>query len=342
MKMKLAVTLLALAAASAEAQESTEPRYDALVSQFQKEYFNLGILLQVVGDVQAGRNQPGQNGFSIANARFRVSGLLDNGFDYVIRVNLAEAPALLDAAAGMRFAPAFRIKAGMFKAPFSREFLTGAGAIDFVNRSQVVSALAPMRQVGVQVHGTSNSGLVEYSAGAFNGNARAISNDNNELLYVGRVSLWPVRPDAANPGNRIEVAFNAATSNDAAAPIGLGFIPAFNGSRALLGADARWQAGPVLVAGELITSRFKPVLGPRRSPQGFHATFGYSTTPRTQLLARWDSFSPDGIGPDQDLLILGLNFWPTKPTELQVNLVTPTNRGGIAHEQVLINLQVAF
>lgn len=334
-------TLLLMLLAAPLAAQTPEPRFEDLVRTFQKDYLSFGILLQVVGDVQAGRNQPGENGFVVANARLRVSGVLDSGFDYLIRFNVAETPGLLDAAAGYRLTPGLSLRGGLFKAPFSREFLTGAGAIDFVNRSQVVTALAPNRQVGAQLGG--RTGIFEYAGGAFNGNQRqAAGNDNGDLMYVGRLSVFPAVATKDRPNDRLEIGVNAARSEDAAAAVGVGFLPSFAGTRSLMGADARLQRGPWLLAGEAITSRLAFAGGPTRTPEGFHATVGYTTSPRTQLLARWDDFRADGLAADQQLLIFGLNFWPTRATELQVNAVTPANRGGLAREQLLVNLQVAF
>ncbi|MDA0329929.1 MAG: hypothetical protein O2958_13090 [Gemmatimonadetes bacterium] len=51
---------------------------------------------------------------------------------------------------------------------FSRELLTFALAIDFVNRSRVVDALAPGRQMGVQVGGRVGTGA-NWSIGTFSG-----------------------------------------------------------------------------------------------------------------------------------------------------------------------------
>lgn len=339
--IRRALGFVAILAASGFAQAPSEPRFADLARSFQREYLSIGALLQVVADVQDDRNQAGRNGFQLANARVRISGQLDAGFDYLIRVNVAEAPSVLDAAVGYRATPAITVRGGMFKSPFSRELLTGAGGIDFVNRSQVVTALAPNRQVGVQVGG--RSGAIEYAAGAFNGNGRrAGGNDNDMLLYVGRASLWPVISSAARPADRLEIGASVAHSDDAAAPIGVGFLPNFQGTRTLWGVDARWQRGPWLVAGEAISAKLDGVAGARNRPEGYHATLGYTTSRRTQALARWDDFRADGLGISQQLLILGLNFWPTSATELQVNAVTPVNRGGVRREQLLVNLQFAF
>lgn len=334
---------LLIGAPGAQAQQEAEPSFDQLVAAFQREYLTLGILLQVVGDYQHERTLPGENGFTIANARVRVTGQLDNGFGYLVQANLASSPAILDAAARYRLVDAATIQAGLFKAPFIREFLTGAGSIDFVNRSQVVTALAPNRQIGVQVGGRPGAGALEYAVGAFNGNRySAGGNDNSDLLYAGRLGFWPSIATSDRPNDRLEIAVNVAHSRDASAPIGAGFIPSFAGERTLFGGDVRWRFGPWLVAGEVITARLDFDGGPVAKPSGWHATGGYMLTRKSQVLARWDAFRPDGIAPDLDLLVLGYNLWPTRPTELQINYVIPIKGPGPDRHQVLVNLQVGF
>jgi len=330
-------------AAMGQGPPSREPLMDQLLESFQREYLTLGILLQVVGDLQPERTFAGNSGFSIANARVRVAGELDGGFGYLVRANLAGSPSILDAALHYRIAQPVTIQAGLFKAPFSREFLTNAGSIDFVNRSQVVSALAPGRQIGMQLSGRADHDAVEYSVGAFNGNRFGPNgNDNDGLLYVGRIGVWP-RVFGPTPGaDRLGVGFNLGFSRDQNAPVGNGFLTAFRGDRTLYGADVLLTRGELLLSAEIIGARLAPPVGPAIHPFGWHATAGYKITPKSQLLLRLDSFRPDGVGPDQDLVVLGYNLWPTRPTELQVNYIIPLQRGAVDRNQILINVQVGF
>jgi len=69
------------------------------------------------------------------------------------------------------------LRFGLFKSPFSHEFLTSAASLDFVRRSQVVSALAPARRIGAQLRGALGGGLIAYRLGVFNGNGFDSQND---------------------------------------------------------------------------------------------------------------------------------------------------------------------
>ena len=143
--------LLGLAGAPALwSQQSQAPDDQNMVRAVKKDYCSLGFLVQSVADFQPERTLVGSNGFSIANVRILVSGRLQGSFGYLIQTSMIKSPALLDAKVYYEFSPAFAMDFGQFKAPFSAEYLIYAGNIDFVNRSQVVSALAPGRQIGLQ------------------------------------------------------------------------------------------------------------------------------------------------------------------------------------------------
>lgn len=332
--------LCAMAVSSPLAAQSDEPEFGRLVESFKKPYFSVGVLIQTVADFQIERSEPGGNGFTLANARLNVGGELDGGFGYFLQANFAGSPTILDARLSYRPTRAVRLSVGQFKAPFSYEFLTSAASIDFVNRAQVVTTFAPNRQLGAEVAVGAASGPIGISAGVFNGNAfRANGNDGNDLMYVMRVSGTPVR---SRPDRNTQLRFgvNAAFSQDAAAAIP-GLVTAFTGDRTLLGADARFTSGPVLLSGEVLYGRLDPPIGTTLEPWGFHATAGYKFTPKTQGLVRWDRLDLDFLG-SRDLVIFGFNVWPTQATEMQVNYLFDTDQASFDNHQLLVNFQVGF
>ncbi len=341
-RTRAALAAIAVLSAAPLPAQQPEPLLDALARAFQQDAFRVGALLQIVGDLQPERTLPGRNGFQVANARLGISGRLDGGWSYQLQTAFTGTPAILDARIGFTAAPWLTVDAGRFKAPFSRERLTSAAGIDFVNRAQVTTTLAPGRQVGAQARGRLSGGRVEYGVGAFNGNGLASGNDNNDLMYVARVSFWPMGDPASAPADRrLEVGVNAATSHDRAAPVG-GLVPAYRGGRTLGGVDARLRRGRLLLAGEAIVADLDSTGGGSHTPAGWHATVGWHVNPRSQLLARWDAFRPDGLGLDSDLLVLGWNRWPTRATEIQVNWIIDLNDAALKRHQLLVNLQVGF
>ena len=125
------------------AGDNLDQSLEKLRDTFKKDYLSLGLVLQVVSDFQIERSFPGNNGFTMANMRFIVSGEFDQKFGYLMRTNFINSPAILDAKLHYRFSKKFIIDLGQFKSPFSHEFLIPAESIDFVNRSRAVALLAP-------------------------------------------------------------------------------------------------------------------------------------------------------------------------------------------------------
>lgn len=298
--------------------------WDDLQGRIKSEALSLGALFQFVGDVQSERTFPGENGFSVANFRFSLSGRLDGGVDYLLQSNFG---GLLDARIGWQLHPYATLDVGRFKTPYSREFLTGAGSIDLVNRSQSVSALAPARGLGAAVRGLAQG--LQYSVGLFNGGGGVGGNARGNFLGVARLA-WH------REGR--ELALNAAWNGDRRR-LAEGSDPTFANLRRLFGADARVVQGPWLVSAEVDMG--SGALGSGSDPWGGFFTVGYLVRENSQLLLRLDHFDPGPPGEERTLIIPAWNLWPTSATELQVNAVLPVDGFG-GEPQLLVNLQLAF
>ena len=307
-----------------------EPLLESLRRAFKQEALSLGLIVRTLGSVQFDAPENGGNGFSIPSARFSVRGRLDHGFHYVLQTEFARSPAVLDARLSYDLSERLTLHAGMFKAPFSAEFLIPLPAIDFVSRAQVVNVLAPNRQVGLMLEG--RHGDLSAQVGVFNGNGRVVAgNDDNRLLYVGRLQM-----NRALPTGRLEIGANVAYDD-----------PAEDGTdvqRLRLGGDARLEQGRWMIAGEAIYADLDPEAGPARSPFGYHVTVGYDPIPgRHQLLLRWDAFDRDVPGDDaRTFLVAGYNFDPTSTFSVQVNYLIPTEDADPGNHRLLVELQLAL
>ena len=338
MLKRLLFVLIAIALGVTTAS-ADEPLMQELQRRFQSDPLTLGALLQVVGNYETGDSALVNDGFALANLRVLLYGQLDEGWGYFLQTSFIKAPALLDASLRYRRWKQISFEAGAFKAPFSAEFLTFAGNIDFVNRSQAATLLAPGRQVGIAVRGEFENGL-GYAVAALNGNGLRITNDDDRLMAAGRLSY-----SDTFEGGALLAAVNAYHSHDTDAPIGVPITGSFiaqgySGERMGYGADVRMTYRPWLLAAEFIGSRFDPRGSMRVEPNGYNVTAGYKPTEKTQALLRWDSFSGDGAVSDSDLIIFGFNYWPTLPTEIQLNAVVPTQES--RDFQMLVNIQVSF
>jgi len=106
---------------------------------------------------------------------------------------------LFDAYTDVKVSPAFAVRVGKFKAPVDLERLQSASDIVFAERS-LATSLAPNRDVGLQLSGDLDSGLVAYQVGVFNG-VPDLGNGDGDVSdakdFVGRVFLQPFKTGAA-------------------------------------------------------------------------------------------------------------------------------------------------
>lgn len=324
-------TTLALAVGPASAQQSDEPILDQVQQLFSSEGMSLGFLLQGVVDPGID-DDPAR--VTVPNARLRLYGQLDGGFGYKLQTNHAGATTLLDAQVTWSPGPDLTIAAGRFKAPFSREFLVYGGAIDFVNRSRVVSRLAPNRQMGVQLGGQLDQ-VFSWAVGGFTG----ANNSTSDESLIGVVRLGGSGIEVGD--GTLDVGANfAGGREDAIGARQLG--PAFSGEGLLYGADARFVSGPLMLAGEYIRGEWEPDFGVTEvESDGFYITAGYMVREMRQILVRWDRFEAPGALEADDVLIFGFNAWPTSATEIQVNWQIPLKDSNELHK-VLVNFQVGI
>ena len=347
-QLKLTPTFSELAK-SFQKEEDKKSLYEQLTERFKKKYLSIGALIQTRADFQPERTLTGNNGFEISRLRFRLYGELDKGHGYSIQANFLDSPAILDAKIYSRFSTALTLDVGLFKSPFSREFLTSATNLDFIKRAQVVDALAPSRQIGIHARGWLKENVLSYAAGIFNGNDFGENeNDNDNFLYVGRL-VFSGKPiihitstTREEESGKTEYGINVAYSNDDDVTIGKRLIQNFEGTRFLVGADFRSIRDRVVLSAEAIYAWLNPSVDPTTNPFGWHATIGYKLTQDSQILFRWDGLEPDGLQSDSHLLIIGYNRWPTKVTQLQINYIITTEDSSIEHNQILVQFQLGF
>jgi Phosphate-selective porin O and P len=312
-----------------------------LAHRFRSRPLSLGALLQVVGDYQHADRASGVNGFQVTNLRLKLSGELDGGYGYLLQTNFAASPAILDAELHYRVADAVVLQAGQFKAPFSRELLTGAGDLDLIQRSRVVTALAPGRQLGLELRGRIARGRLEYGAGVFNGNGiGSRTNDDERLLGVARVAWW-VLGAAPTAARRIELGGNIAYSHDTNVNLGL-LGTGFRGRRTVWGGDARYTDRRWLLAGEIVGARLASADSGTTHPLGWQATAGFRPVPRLQLLFRWDALRSDSLSPDGDILLFGIRVWPTGAIQFRVEDLVEVDHPELTRHRLLAGAQLGF
>jgi phosphate-selective porin len=272
----------------------------------------------------------------------RLGGQIDQ-LQYVVQTDFSSPSVLLDAFARLPLTNRVRVRAGLFKTPFSAEFLTPRPDILFAERARAVNNIAPNRQAGVTLSATLLPDRLSATVGAFNGTRGLSPNDNDLFLYVGRLNgQVPVGE------TQLELGTNVGYSIDDDVALSALNRSRFAGTRFLFGVDARLETGRWLVAGELNTAELDPrgVGIPSRlaptEPLGFYLAAGANVAAEHQLLARFDQFDPDvpaQAAPD-DQLTLGYNYEPSSALRVLLNYQTPL--GEIGDGFLTARLQVAL
>lgn len=210
----------------------------------------------------------GTDTFVLRRARPIVQGTLAKHFDFYINPDFGGGSTVLqDAYLDARFTPRFRVRVGKFKEPFGLERLASGAGLLFVERA-LPTALAPNRDLGLQLHGELAGGVVGYAAGVFNGvpDGGSVDTDVNDGKdLAGRLFLKPFTRGPSKALKNLGLGF-AATHGHQDGPLPTyrtgGQLPFFvyspgtsaYGSRTRLSPQASWSWGPVGLIGEWVSS----------------------------------------------------------------------------------------
>ena len=242
-----------------------------------------------------------------------------------------------DAFLELAFSKDHFVRAGHFKLPVSREFLTGAAKIDFAERSLLAGGLAPARDWGLAVGGEIGGDTkLSYLVGGFAGDAYG-EDIRGELTGAGRLVL--------ELGKALEIGVSGSYGTvdaDPEDPIidpqpkslrgrnasGWSFFRRVHvdGQRRRLGADVQVVTGPLTVKGEVLHGREE------RKGQGSNFDdlpglegFGWSASAVLRiagagkgeapldLAARYESLHFDDIGPDEGFAGFGTRARNLRP-----------------------------
>jgi hypothetical protein len=212
-----------------------------------------------------------------------------------------------DAYAELR-AGEYRIRAGQFKPPGSREYATAARNIDLLERAALARSLAAHRDIGVMVHGDLGARL-DYDLSLFAGDDNG-SNRRSGLTGAGRLE-W-------EPGGDLIVGVVGSegrlTAVDEAPENGItGRLPSgyrffenvyVHGTRRRLGGDVEWSPGRWQFTLEAMRVRderkgqgidfddLPSVVG-----VGASVTARWRFAPRREAVARYEYLGFDDVGP---------------------------------------------
>ncbi len=232
------------------------------------------------------------NTFLLHRARLDVKGDINDNWNYEVYTEFAGTTKLLDAYTTYKIADYLKFTAGQFKVPFSLESLIADSQLDFIDRSQVVNALAGRssdvvgnqngRDIGIQLNGSfaklNDQYLFDYTFGVFNGAGYDVTTDNNNHKDIaGRLSIHPIK--------------NLSVSGDFYNGQGNYGTPAKNQKRNREGVDARYVIGGLSIQAEYDKGTDGTI-----KRDGWYGQAAYFVIPKhLQLAAKYDTYDPNQI-----------------------------------------------
>ena len=199
-------------------------------------------------------------GADVEKQRVGIEGSFGKILDFEVSRELTDARPWRDAYVDYRQFTAARLQAGRFKLPFSLDENTGAGNLDFVNRSMAASALAPGRDQGVMLHGRLWGRALSYEAGVFAHDGDNARPRDEMSVSAGRTAAFRVSSMVGGK-NGVHTALAVATTDVPSTvwtiagrtTLDATFFPAslwVQGTRRRIGVEARWVGGPVSLQSE--------------------------------------------------------------------------------------------
>jgi len=146
-----------------------------------------------------GDNGVVNNSFVLRRARPILEGVFAKNYSFQFVPEFGGSTAtIMDANLGVTINKTLQFKIGKFKAPVGLEQLQGDPYVAFAERS-IVTNLVPNRDLGLQASGDLFGGVVNYTAGIFNGVPDGANSSNadfdNDKDFIGRVMALPFKDD---------------------------------------------------------------------------------------------------------------------------------------------------
>jgi phosphate-selective porin len=294
---------------------------------------------EYVGNAQAGTN----NAFSLHRARLDVKGDISSRWNYEVYTEFAGTTKLLDAYTTYKIADFLKVSAGQYKIAFSLESLIGDSQLEFIDRTQVVNALAGRsgdvignqngRDIGVWVSGNfakiNGLNLFDYTVALYNGAGYDVTADNNNRKDVAvRLGIHPIR--------------NLVISGDIYRGLANYGTPARNQSRNRYGFDGRYTIGGLALQAEYDHGTDGII-----QRNGWYGQASYFVLPKhLQLAARYDTYDPNEAATTKvrtNYYYYAVNYFFNDWTKLAVNYIDkhePVTQ--VKNNLFEVQLQVAF
>ncbi len=286
-----------------------------------------GLLRAGVSTGAGARGEP--DGFRLFDARTTLKGRIGLVFDYEVTTRFDPTEdnfELFDAQLTLPVSPALGLTFGLFRPSFGEEALQSRGALTFLERSQATTALAPGRQLGLNLGGTAAEGRLTYGAGVFNGNGRTFRNDGDNYMYAASVRYNSIGDIAFYDDFVFQAGASIGRSTDTSAQLGAGIVTgrpeaarrvttAFGGSRTFWGADflttyRSWSLGAEYLRTDFTLDPGRAIEQAREAEAyGGFVELTYRAWGAVEAVVRYDGFHPV-IGASRTFYVLGFNVYP--------------------------------
>jgi phosphate-selective porin OprO/OprP len=223
----LLAAVIAPLEAGAQGGTSAGPDGFAIESATGDFRLRIGLLVQADGRFAAeDSDQQVVDTFAFRRLRPYLRGQISRRFVFYFNPDVAGGTVVVqDAYVDTVFSPSFRLRAGKGKTPFGLERLHSASNLLFFSRA-LPTALAPNRDLGIQVLGDLSGGLVSYLAGVMNGVPDGGSADldiNDGKDVSGRLIVRPFTKLTTSPLRGLGVAIAGSNGRQT----GPGALPVF-------------------------------------------------------------------------------------------------------------------
>ncbi|WP_419164880.1 porin [Candidatus Palauibacter sp.] len=288
---------------------------------------DIGGLLRV-GVLTHADSTDGPDGFRLWEARLKVSGKIGIVFDYYFQTRYDpedDAFEIHDAIATLPLMPEFELSLGLLRPSFGFEATQHRAELTFLDRSQASTAIGPGRQVGLQGAGSAFDGRLTYGAGIFNGNGRAVVNDDDDYMFTSRVQFNSIGTISFYDDFVVQAGASLGYSSDTAAPLGRGIVTGdpsdapritsdFAGERVFWSADFQATYRGWGLTGEYLRADYELAPGPGEGAAdteayGGYVQLGYRAWGALEGVVRYDAFQP-ALGADREFMVFGMNVYP--------------------------------
>jgi len=255
--------------------------------------------------------------FTIKRARISLTGKIMDPVSFKIEFDTVKGKnndLLTDAWVKLAYFPQFNITVGQFKLPFSEEYLISSSALDTIERSNVVGALATEYDRGIMIDGDLLNKAVYYGLAYVNGTGANTGEDNDSKDLVGRIAFSPW-VSTQNPASGLKFGFAYQTGEQN--------IGANKKDRVRHDIFLRYEYKNLKVLGEYINQELKSTSTTKSDGYFVQCAYEFplSNGKSIQPVVKYEVYDPNtkASKDTQTIFTTGFNFFLNKNTKLSTN-----------------------